>query len=478
MRAIRVSAVLALVTGAVLVPNTVRAQSAEPPMPAPPPEPSDEGAVARPGQESGRLDDYEGRDSAAREAGRAILAFPRLTFEVAMTPVRSIVYLGDRYHLSERARRWFFSSDGTAGAFPVVGWDSGFGPNIGVRGVLDDKLGFDETFDGKAVIGWASRATVLARFMSGDMLGEHFTLGLEALYDRNPAEYFFGYGNGNEIEPRDDGMLIDPNVDNRAVETRFFERQARASGALDYRPFDGFHVRPGITIADVETTSDISSRLGDPPLDTQYNVMDITGYGGYQIGYGELELRLDTRRRWDKWESKGMPSKGWLVSVFGGRALVDVGEDYFRYGTDIHKLFHLGMGPRVLALRFHAEGVTGDIEDIPFTELPTLGGPQFLRGYNIDRFRDTLAAVASAEYSWDISEGIGTSVFVDAGRVYNGLDDLSLDDMRVGFGVGIQAHTANAFLTRAQIASSIDGGVFLNLVFEPAFEPQLRVQSR
>jgi hypothetical protein len=456
----------------------VHAQPAEPPAPAPPPEPSDEGATARPGQESGRLDDYEGRDSAGREAGRATLAFPRLAFGVVMTAPRSIVYIGDRYHLAERARRWFFNDAGTVGAFPIVGWDSGFGPNLGVRGVVQDQLGYDETFDGKAVIGWASRATLLARFMSGDLLGEHLTLGVEALYDRNPAEYFFGYGNGNEIEPRDDGMLIDPNVDNRAVETRFFERQARASGALDYRPLDGIHIRPGITVANIETSSDISSRLNDPPLDTQYNVMDITGYGSYNIGYGELEARLDTRRRWDEWESKGMPSQGWLVSVFGGRALVDVGEDYFRYGTDIHKLFHLGMGPRVLALRFHAEGVTGAIEDVPFTELPTLGGPRFLRGYNIDRFRDKIAAVASAEYYWDIAENAGASVFVDAGRVYPELDELSLDDMRVGFGVSIQAHTANALLTRAQLASSIDGGVFLNLAFEPAFEPQLRVRSR
>ncbi|MDX2088398.1 MAG: BamA/TamA family outer membrane protein [Kofleriaceae bacterium] len=479
MRAIRDWAVLALVTCSVLVPSTVHAQSAEPPMPAPPPVPSDEGAVARPGQESGRLDDYKGEDSDARQAGQALLFVPKLAFGVVMTPARSIVYLGDRYHLAERARRWFFTSDGKAGAYPVVGWDAGFGPNIGVQGVLDDKLGYGESFLGKAVIGWASRATLLARFMSGDMLGENLTLGLEVLYDRNPAEWFYGIGNGNEIDAPPVDLMIDPYINPTAIQTRYFQGQARGSAALDYRPFGkGFHIRPGATVADVETSSDISSRLNDPPIDAEYDTMVLTGYPGYQIAYGEVELRLDTRRRWDDWESKGIPSQGWLVSVYGGRALVDVGKDYFRYGADIHKLVRLGMGPRVLALRFHGEGITGNIEDAPFTELPGLGGPQFLRGYNPGRFRDKLAAVASAEYEWDLSETIATSLFVDVGRVFPDWDDLSLDNMRVGFGLGIQAYTANTFLTRAQIASSIDGGVFLNLVFEPAFEPQLRVSSQ
>ncbi|HVK88154.1 MAG TPA: hypothetical protein VM513_28735, partial [Kofleriaceae bacterium] len=60
----------------------------------------------------------------------------------------------------------------------------------------------------------------------------------------------------------------------------------------------------------------------------------------------------------------------------------------------------------------------------------------------------------------------------------NALDEITLDNTRVGFGFGLQAHTAHVLLTRAQVASSIDGGVFLNLSFEPAFEPPPRVTRR
>lgn len=467
MRSIRVSVALAVIACTAAAPGTAHAQATAPP----------DDVVARPGQESGRIDDVDGEDSAGRQIGRGILLVPRLAWGVVMVPVRGTVYLADRYHAADRARRWFFNREGTFGVFPVVGWDSGFGPNGGLKLVERDLFGNEEQAEAKAVIGWSSRATVLGRVSSGELFGEHTTLGFEALYDRNPAQRFYGFGNGDEIDPRDDA-LIDPNVDNRAVETRFRERQAQVAAVLDVRPFDGFHIRPGAKVADVSLSNDIASGLSEPAIDEVYDVMAIAGFPEYQIAYGELELRLDTRRAWDDYESVAMPSQGWLVSAFAGRALVDAGEDFWRYGLDVHRLFHLGMGPRSLALRFHGEGVTGERMETPFTELPTLGGPFMLRGYNVNRFRDRVAAVASAEYAWDLSEKVGASVFVDAGRVFAGLDELSLDNTRVGFGLGLQAHTAHFLLTRAQIASSIDGGAFLNLVFEPSFEPQPRVTRR
>ncbi|HVK87698.1 MAG TPA: BamA/TamA family outer membrane protein [Kofleriaceae bacterium] len=468
MRAIRESVALAAVVACTaLVPGTAHAQATSAP----------DDVVARPGQESGRIDDVEDEDSAARQVGRGVLWVPRAAFGVAMVPVRGTVYLADRYRLGDRARRWFFNDEGTFGVFPVVGWDSGFGPNGGLKLVARDLFGHEEQAEAKGVIGWSSRATALGRFSTGELLGERTTLGFEALFDRNPAQRFFGFGNGDEIDPRDD-ELINPNVDNRAVETRFRQRQAQLAAVLDVRPFDGFHIRPGARIADVRVSNDIASGLSEPAIDRVYDVMTITGFPEYKIGYGELELRLDTRRSWDDYESLAMPSQGWLVSAFAGRAAVDVGDDFWRLGFDVHRLFHLGTGPRSLALRLHGEGVTGDRMDTPFTELPSLGGPFMLRGYDLDRFRDRIAAVASAEYAWDLAEAVAASLFVDAGRVFPALDEITLDNTRVGFGVGLQVHTAHFLLTRAQLASSIDGGLFLNLAFEPAFEPQPRVTRR
>ena len=61
---------------------------------------------------------------------------------------------------------------------------------------------------------------------------------------------------------------------------------------------------------------------------------------------------------------------------------------------------------------FHGEGVTGGRDDVPFTELPALGGPTYLRGYDLDQFRDRIAAFGSVAYEWDLSQWFAARLFV------------------------------------------------------------------
>src|SRR5690606_7438895 len=104
------------------------------------------------------------------------------------------------------------------------------------------------------------------------------------------------------------------------------------------------------------------------------------------------------------------------------------------------------------------------------------GGKAHLRGYPTGRFRDRVAAVASVDYQWDLSRNFSANVFVDVGRAYPSLQAVTYEELRVGYGVGIQAHTEHSFLARASIASSIDGGVFLDFSRDPVFELDRRVE--
>jgi len=101
-----------------------------------------------------------------------------------------------------------------------------------------------------------------------------------------------------------------------------------------------------------------------------------------------------------------------------------------------------------------------------------------LRGYASDRFRDRIAMVGSVDYSWDLAPTISASLFVDAGRVQRSLEDLETSDLRVGYGMQVDLHTSRSFLARAQIASSVDGGVFFNFGLDPVFELDGRVERR
>src|SRR5262249_27421415 len=117
--------------------------------------------------------------------------------------------------------------------------------------------------------------------------------------------------------------------------------------------------------------------------------------------------------------------------------------------------------------------------DIPFTDLPRLGGPQLLRGYHRDRFRDRAALMSTAEYAFPIGEQLSGYLFLDAGRVEPGLDDISFDRMRYGFGGGFQIQSLEAFIMRPQVAASADEpGVFIQLSFDPLYNPRPRATEK
>jgi outer membrane protein assembly factor BamA len=124
-------------------------------------------------------------------------------------------------------------------------------------------------------------------------------------------------------------------------------------------------------------------------------------------------------------------------------------------------------------LRVMGEGVTGTRDDVPFSELPYLGG-DLLRGYVFERFRDRVSGLASVEYMWDVSRYIDTYLFVDVGRVFPGLDELTIDQPRVGYGLGFVLRGTSDFLVEGSIASTIDGGLILTASFNPVFDQRTR----
>src|SRR5438128_4948787 len=126
----------------------------------------------------------------------------------------------------------------------------------------------------------------------------------------------------------------------------------------------------------------------------------------------------------------------------------------------------MGVGPRMITARLYGEAVTGEIEDMPFTQLPRLGGETLLRGYRLDRFRDRVAALGSLDYSWDLSRIVSANVFCDAGRVYRSLDDLTLSGLRVGFGFGLEVYAGASYLARGLVGTSIDGGVMFGFAVD------------
>jgi len=392
-------------------------------------------ALPPPGAESGRLDDVEPRDSTARKVGRAVLVVPRFAVDVVLAPFRFGTWVVERYNLEDRARRLFYTESENFSILPSASYETGVGIRLGAR------------------MDWAVTDVDHIRAFAGvGLVGRKFTLSYATRYE--------------------DPMPMEPQ--DFAVETKYKQRVARGSGRVDTRVASDFHIQVAGSVTD--RRRDVAD-VG-PPIDMVYAPTSLIGFDDYQSYYGELEVRWDTRKAGSRWDLPSMTSDGSLVSFWAGPDWVTEGEDYWRYGTDLQHYFRLGEGPRVLSARFHGEAITATSEQTPFTELPALGGGVLLRGYDLERFRDRIAGVGTLEYQWDLARHLYASVFVDTGRVWDSYENLTLDNLRTGYGLAFEFHSPTLSMIRGSIASSIDGGVQLNLYLEPVFAVIPRVERR
>ncbi len=445
----------------------------QPPQPPPLHEPT-AAEVARapvPGDESGRLDS-DGGDSLARVVGRAALVVPKLAFELGTAPLHGVVWAYDRYQLNALYYRWFFNADHTIGMTPTATYESGFGASIGARLLDNDLFGDKELAAFQATTGALTgevyRESFLGELRSGNRFGKHFGLALVGNFTRRPADPFYGIGNGREVPAPN--MPIDPLASDAAVPTYYRYQEANVQLTADVRPIKEIHL---IATGSLTKLAYAQSTTGEP-IGEVYQTDKLGGFmDGVEHAYVGGELRLDTRRRYTPWEP--INSTGSLVAVYAGRVLrLDGGSEYTRYGAELQHLWHISHGPRMLITRVRGEAVTGNLADIPFTELPYLGGGQFLRGYSFERFRDRVAIFGSVQYQWDLSHLADAYIFTDAGRVYSDLDDVGLHAMRVGYGVGLEIHGDSHFLLDTSIASSIDGGIFFSVSFNPVLDARPR----
>lgn len=426
-----------------------------------------------PGQESGRIDEPS-TDSDARKFARGVLWLPRAVVTTLLTPIRLGVVVGSKYEIGPRLHRWFYNDADTLGIYPALSFESGYGFRIGAQMIYrptpEDRL---RAFAGGNFTG--DRTRFAASYEALDRLGGFLDLGIGAEYNKRPNDKFYGFGNtdSRDVVPP---MPVDVTTTDVAFDAEYRSRLERANATGDLLVYRDFHTRATASIADCNRDPDDDG--DEPSIFEIYEPMSLVGFDSYRYGYGELELYWDSRARMGPWDHPRVVSTGSFASLWAGRMVMEDLRDFWRYGVELQKFIRLDDGPRVLSARFHGEGINADLDEVPFTEVPPLGGPIYLRGFPIDRFRDWLAAVGTLEYQWDLSYEVYASLFVDCGRVWSGWDDLSLHDLRTGFGIALDAHTKGFSQVRVSMASSDNGDIFFNLYFEPVFAVRPRVERR
>lgn len=476
------------------VPAEAEAPESEPPeaealggRPAnvPPPEPPQAPEDAPLETEASGLETpIEPEEGAGRVAARVALYPVRGVWWVAMAPLRGVAYAFNRWQLKERYQAVFFSEDLTRGLLPTASYQSGLGVTGGLSFRWKDiestgaRLGLKASYGGEFLQNYSASLT------SGEIFSERFSLEALFEYRELPNARFFGLGNGDEVEVTAlTGALVDPIRDDTAVATRF--RHDTASAGIGGR----FIVD---TSLDVLVSSTYRAREFEPRIalgnDSRiFDVYDPNRLVGYVDGlsnvYSEVLVTYDRRRELARYHSSAAPSTGYFLSGFFG---FQKGVESFdpsqhgRWGIDLQRYIDLFRGDRTLTLRLYVEGVTGRLEEVPFIDLPALGGPIFLRGYRRDRFRDRNVALASIEYGYPISRNLRGYLFVDAGAPFGSLEELEdwPNAPRIAYGGGLQINTINSFIGRLIVGTNIDGGFQFTFSFDPTFQTTSREDNQ
>ena len=401
---------------------------------------------------------------------RAVFYVPAQVLDLAVTPVRWGLVTYEQYALKTRALDVFFNKQRTFGVVPILFVETGFGFNGGVRVIHRDLAGNGENLFVRASYGGLYLQRYEVRLGSGGLLGKRVRLDLRGAYRIVPRAPFFGIGN-NDISDELDPALADATNSDFAAQTRYRRDEAQWGTGLEVSVVNKLVFQLG----HLWTWRQFSPAIDTPggrQTQLRYDPSSLTTFLEGQIGaYTEAAFEYNTLHVTAPHLSSAAPSAGWLLRLYGGYGfgVVHDPSNYWRYGADLQRFINLWGGNRTLHLRLAADVVEAPMDQIPFVDLPSLGGPTYLRGYTRDRFRDRISGLGSVEYIWPLVRYASPYIFADVGRVWNRAP-LPFNNMRFGYGGGIQVHTRRAFVMRLQLASSIDGGLFFQFNLNPTHE--------
>jgi hypothetical protein len=382
-------------------------------------------------EEKRRLPDYDGRGGTPQTPGQKALWAPRILLSplyfvsefMLRRPLGAAITAAERAELPAALYDFFaFGPDHKAGVIPIGFVDFGFKPSVGLYGFWDDagfkghQLRLRGTTWGAS---WLS-GTAVERFVVDDRLD--FTLTATAT--RRPDYAFFGLGPDSRQSAlmRYRGDSVDAHGEVRLG----IGHSSWLETAAGYRG-NSFHN------TDYDDSVDEEAAAGRIPYPPGFQ-------DGYRAPFARVRVVLDSRRplasatgvRLDVSAEEGVdlknkPSSGWL-----------------RYGATLGGFVDLADSGRVISLSVStlmSDGL-GD-RPVPFTELVTNGGADFMPGFRPGRLYDRSALIATLRYSWPIWIWLNGSLQGAVGNVFGEhLEGFRVERNRFSAALGIEGNAS------------------------------------
>jgi hypothetical protein len=390
---------------------------------------------------------------------RLVLALPRYFFRLLALAVKPIVQWEEREMVVENLFGAFTWKGGRVGLRPAFDFTSDLVPLIGVDFFHDYAFGKSGRFSARFMTSGASMVVQgLARPLP---VRSRVQLELVANYLKRNDLLFHGI---QSLAPHAELPASRFGIESADMVARVIWRRGsvalEASTLLATRSFIGTQAHNG----------------GDPDIRVAYckRVLGICAPGGqvdnelvpgFDMGTlfvrPALRVEFDTRR----------PTFGLSSGVFGAvdgaysHGLPGDSSSYFRVAGSFGGTIDLWRRSRFLMLRLAVDMMLPVSDVVPFWEMPSLGGPNDLRGFRAWRYRDFSTLLFTAEYRWPVWMWADAALFFDlgstSGKYFQGI---SLEELRPDFGIALRVRSSKRFYYRFHIAYGIGGGVQVSFI--------------
>ena len=381
--------------------------------------------------------DYDGRPEPNTDAGDIVRWGPRILF----FPMYLVLEYGlrvpivwtttriEEHHLTDKIADFFTWDDGKARLYPMVSFDFGVRPNVGLSFKWDEAvprhdfaataiLGFDDlySFEGKVDQKLFRDEEALVRWRGG--------------YHVAPDNVYYGLSDlGARCNYLPKGCRFRSAIGDASVGLVGWEER-----------LNQFFFTTTFRQARFE-----NERSDAPPI-TDEEAAALPGFDdGYQIIEPRLAFALDTRSE-DLDFHTGTGVRLESSSAFA----IDVANPdsrWFRAGGEFGSFYDLGFG-QVIATSVYYEGlvnlssaVDGERLPVPFYELPYMGGADQMKGYLRRRLIGENALAANFEYRYPIASMLDASIFANVGNTFRDLGTWDIKANYLSYGLALEIGT-------------------------------------
>ena len=399
----------------------------------PPAMPPDGARRALPDGARRALPDYEGRPPLPPSAAEVFIWFPRallfpphLVLEYGVRrPVVAFVHWSERHYVWPRLYDFFTWDNGRSGVYPVFNFDLGLKQTVGLT------LFSRELIDRSHSLRISASAADQGVFTAG------FQDRVKVLRDGSGAVVVSG-----GLARRPDGVFYGIGPDTQNGDKTFYAYHAYALAFGLEGSFGGMS-RALIELGYRDASFGGSRILSTPSIETRFGGVGQAplpdGFSGYRLLEPRAVLTLDSRAPQLDTVIRGTGARAQVEAAYA----VDPGDTqrrFVRWGGAVAGFYDFSGAGHVLGLEVAARFVENlGTHGVPFTELPSLGGTEWMRGFLGGRLRGPSTATAVLQYRYPIAAFADAELFSSVGNAFFGhLDGFSPGRLFLNNGAAIR----------------------------------------